>query len=72
MSHVAMSGFNTMNRVVKLYKFAYGRQKITFDKFSIPLKTARTCPDMRLRYKYNLIHSCFGMFNLIREKIGKC
>lgn len=23
-SHVAMSGLNTMNRVLKLYKFAYG------------------------------------------------
>jgi hypothetical protein len=23
-SHVAMSGYNTMNRVLKLYKFAYG------------------------------------------------
>lgn len=24
MSHVAMSGYNTMNRMVKFYKFAYG------------------------------------------------
>jgi hypothetical protein len=24
-SHVSMSGYNTMNRVVKFYKFAYGK-----------------------------------------------
>ena len=26
-SHVSMSGFNTMNRVLKLYKFAYGEPR---------------------------------------------
>ncbi|KAK0418991.1 hypothetical protein QR680_013894 [Steinernema hermaphroditum] len=27
-SHVAMSGYNTMNRVVKLYKFAYDKKEV--------------------------------------------
>jgi len=28
MSHVAMSGYNTMNRVLKLYKFAYNKEEV--------------------------------------------
>lgn len=27
MSHVSMSGYNTMNRLLKLYKFAYSKYK---------------------------------------------
>jgi len=35
MSHVSMAGYNTMNRILKLYKFAFG----SFIKlFSINLK----------------------------------
>lgn len=33
-SHVAMSGYNTMNRVLKLYKFAYNRDKVPGHTYS--------------------------------------
>lgn len=34
MSHVAMSGYNTMNRVLKLYKFAFDKSKVPGHTYS--------------------------------------